>query len=103
MEAWALLWKCFLVFAIAVFAGMAVWVTIGGVGDIRRLFQRLSESAHRMRLDLACPHCGAAFRVTVAEAGLYARCRTCGAIVRLEHSRLLEGQAILVEAPREGR
>ena len=32
-----------LVVGLAVFAGMAVWVTIGGARDIKRLFKRLDE------------------------------------------------------------
>ena len=40
---WMLLWKIVLLFTIGCFAVMAVVVTIGGAGDIRRLFQRLRE------------------------------------------------------------
>ncbi len=43
MGFWILLWKATLVVGLAVFAGMAVWVTIGGARDIKRLFKRLDE------------------------------------------------------------
>ena len=47
MEFWVLLWKATLVVGMAVFAGMAVWVTIGGARDIKRLFNRLDEQHRR--------------------------------------------------------
>ena len=39
---WVTLWKVLFVCAVSGFAGMAVWVTIGGVGDIKRLFARIN-------------------------------------------------------------
>jgi len=47
MGFWVLLWKTTLVVGMAVFAGMAVWVTIGGARDIKRLFKRLDEQHKR--------------------------------------------------------
>ena len=47
MAFWVLLWKATLVGGLAVFAGMAVWVTIGGARDIKRLFERLDEQHRR--------------------------------------------------------
>lgn len=46
MDFWVLLWKAVLVVGMTAFAGMAVWVTIGGARDIKRLFERLDEE-HR--------------------------------------------------------
>ena len=43
MTFWIILWKVVLIAGMAVFAGMAVWVTIGGVRDIKRLFARLDR------------------------------------------------------------
>ena len=39
---WVILWKVMLIGTVGGFACMAVWVTIGGVGDIRRLFARIT-------------------------------------------------------------
>ncbi|HUT88802.1 MAG TPA: hypothetical protein VMY37_04860 [Thermoguttaceae bacterium] len=47
MGFWVLLWKTTLVVGLAVFAGMAVWVTIGGARDIKRLLKRLDEQHKR--------------------------------------------------------
>jgi hypothetical protein len=44
MNAWMLLWKVVLVAGLAVFAGIAVWVTIAGVGDIKRLLRKIREA-----------------------------------------------------------
>jgi len=46
LEFWIVLWKIVLIGGLILFASMAVWVTIGGVFDIKRLFQRIAES-HR--------------------------------------------------------
>ena len=43
MTYWILFWKVSLVVSMIVFSGMAVWVTIGGVSDIRRLLARLRD------------------------------------------------------------
>ncbi|MDG1891729.1 MAG: hypothetical protein P8L18_10495 [Verrucomicrobiota bacterium] len=40
---WQNLWTIVFFTAIAGFAGMALWVTIGGFKDLKRLFQRLNE------------------------------------------------------------
>ena len=39
---WVILWKVMLIGTVGGFACMAIWVTIGGVGDIRRLFARIN-------------------------------------------------------------
>ncbi len=39
---WVILWKVMLIGTVGGFSGMAIWVTIGGVGDIRRLFARIN-------------------------------------------------------------
>ncbi len=39
---WVILWKVMLIGTVGGFACMAVWVTIGGVGDIKRLFARIN-------------------------------------------------------------
>jgi hypothetical protein len=44
LEFWIVLWKIVLVGGLILFGSMAVWVTIGGAFDIRRLFQRIAES-----------------------------------------------------------
>ena len=41
---WIVLWKIVLIGALLLFGSMAVWVTIGGIFDIKRLFQRIAES-----------------------------------------------------------
>ncbi len=46
VNAWMIVWKAVLVFAIGIFGLMAVWVTIAGLRDIRRLFTTLDDS-HR--------------------------------------------------------
>jgi hypothetical protein len=44
LEFWIILWKIVLIGALLLFGGMAVWVTIGGFFDIKRLFRRIAES-----------------------------------------------------------
>jgi len=44
LEFWIVLWKIVLIGGLILFGSMAVWVTIAGVFDIKRLFQRLAES-----------------------------------------------------------
>ena len=44
MAFWILLWKIVLIGSLCLFGGMAVWVTIGGFFDIKRLFARIAES-----------------------------------------------------------
>ena len=46
MTFWIILWKITLIAGMTIFAFMAVWVTIGGYFDIKRLFARITES-HR--------------------------------------------------------
>jgi hypothetical protein len=41
---WVILWKIVLIGALILFGGMAVWVSIGGFFDIKRLFRRITES-----------------------------------------------------------
>jgi hypothetical protein len=45
---WMLLWKIVFIAGVIGFSVMAIWVTIAGARDVRRLFQRLDES-HRSR------------------------------------------------------
>jgi hypothetical protein len=44
MNGWMLLWKVVLVAGLAVFTGIAVWVTIAGFGDIKRLLRKIKEA-----------------------------------------------------------
>ena len=44
LQFWIVLWKIVLVGGLILFGSMAVWVTIGGAFDIKRLFKRLAES-----------------------------------------------------------
>jgi hypothetical protein len=44
LEHWILLWKIVLVGGVSLFGAMAVWVTIGGFYDIKRLFAQLAEA-----------------------------------------------------------
>jgi hypothetical protein len=46
---WIWLWKIVLIGSLALFGCMAVWVTIGGYIDVKRLFKTISES-HREEL-----------------------------------------------------
>ena len=46
MDGWILLWKVVLFGGLGLFALLSVWVTIAGIGDIRRMFRALSESEH---------------------------------------------------------
>ena len=43
MTFWIVLWKAVLIGSVLLFGGMAVWVTIGGYFDIRRLFERMAQ------------------------------------------------------------
>ena len=42
MQAWMLLWKIVLIAGITLFGCMAVWVTIWGAFDIKKLLQSLN-------------------------------------------------------------
>lgn len=44
MAFWIMLWKIVLIGSLLLFGGMAVWVSIGGYFDIKRLFARIAES-----------------------------------------------------------
>ena len=44
LQFWVVLWKILLVGGLILFGAMAVWVTIGGFFDIKRLFKRITES-----------------------------------------------------------
>ena len=46
MTFWIVLWKIVLIGGLILFGSMAVWVSIGGFFDIKRLFARIAES-HR--------------------------------------------------------
>ena len=41
METWTTIWTVVFVATIVVFAGMAVWVTIGGFQDLKAMFRDL--------------------------------------------------------------
>ena len=43
LETWALIWKIMFILVLAVFAGMSVWITVGGWPDIKRLLEKLRE------------------------------------------------------------
>jgi hypothetical protein len=43
LQYWIILWKIVLVGGVGLFGGMAIWVTIGGFYDIKRLFARMAE------------------------------------------------------------
>jgi hypothetical protein len=44
---WILLWKMLLIVGLLLFAVMAIWVTIGGYGDIKKLFEKIRQSHSR--------------------------------------------------------
>ena len=44
MDGWILLWKIVVFGALGLFTLLSIWVTIAGVGDIKRMFAALSES-----------------------------------------------------------
>ena len=43
MEQWAALWYAVLIFGIAVFAALSVYVIVGGFFDVRRMFAELER------------------------------------------------------------
>ena len=43
---WMLLWKIVFIVGVVGFAGMAVWVTIAGARDIKRLLKQI-DNAHK--------------------------------------------------------
>jgi hypothetical protein len=43
MTFWILLWKAQFIVCLTAFAGMSVWVTIGGWQDIKSLFRQLDQ------------------------------------------------------------
>ena len=44
LDFWILLWKIVLIAGCGLFGTMAVWVTIGGFYDIKRLFAQMAEA-----------------------------------------------------------
>lgn len=44
---WVILWKVMLIGTVGGFSCMAIWVTIGGAADIKRLFARIT-AAHEL-------------------------------------------------------
>jgi len=46
VNGWMLLWKIVFIAGVSIFAAMAVWVTVAGVGDIKRLLEKIRQS-HR--------------------------------------------------------
>lgn len=53
LEFWIILWKIVLIGGLVLFAFMAVYVTIGGVFDIKRLFARIAERHEKERQELS--------------------------------------------------
>ena len=47
LDFWITLWKIVLIGGCGLFGTMAVWVTIGGYYDIKRLFARMAEDRKR--------------------------------------------------------
>lgn len=47
METWMTIWKAVFVVGLAVFAGMAAWVTVQGFLDIRALFSAMRRKRRR--------------------------------------------------------
>ncbi len=45
---WIWFWKVFFIVTIAGFAGMSVWIAIGGYADLGKLFKKIDEE-HRRR------------------------------------------------------
>jgi len=43
MNGWMILWKYVFIVGVIAFAGMSLWVTIAGVGDIKRMFADLKS------------------------------------------------------------
>lgn len=44
MEFWRGLWQIVFVSGVALFTAMAIWVTVGGIGEIKQLFRRIDAS-----------------------------------------------------------
>jgi len=44
MEFWILIWKVVFIFAVIIFTFMALWVTIGGYFDLKKLFRKLKDT-----------------------------------------------------------
>ncbi len=44
MAFWIVFWKILFIVTLVLFAGLAVWVTIGGYFDIRRLFSDMDKA-----------------------------------------------------------
>lgn len=47
MEFWSTLWTVVFVLCLLIFAGVAVYVSIGALGDIRALFKRMGGGQSR--------------------------------------------------------
>ncbi|MDP6111767.1 MAG: hypothetical protein QF437_00520 [Planctomycetota bacterium] len=43
MSFWIFLWKAVFIVGVVLFAGMAVWVTIGGAKDIKKMFAQMDK------------------------------------------------------------
>ena len=44
MDGWVLLWKIVVFGGLGLFVLLSVWVTIAGIGDIKRMFAALSDA-----------------------------------------------------------
>ena len=47
MSGWIFTWKAVFILGVTVFACMAVWVTVGGFKDIKRLFARMEKGGRK--------------------------------------------------------
>lgn len=43
MEFWIILWKAVFIIAVVIFCIMALWVSIGGYFDLKKLFRKLKD------------------------------------------------------------
>jgi hypothetical protein len=43
MNGWMIVWKAVFVIGLTLFAGLAVWVTVAGYADIKKLFSKLEK------------------------------------------------------------
>jgi hypothetical protein len=45
MSFWIFLWKTVFIVGVTLFAGMAVWVSIGGAKDIKKMLAKMESEA----------------------------------------------------------
>ena len=51
MEGWIIFWGALLLVTLIIYTFLVVYVAIGGVGDIRKMFKSLSENENPEDLD----------------------------------------------------